>query len=116
MQAVDRGKFDGLGMQTQVEGIEVVAGERGHQDAAKLRVIGGDFQFFRGPADGEVVDQNLALHGAVGHAPQFAKLQIAEMLHADPYSGAKHSQYQAQHIATGHSRNRLSRANRAETA
>ncbi len=68
-------------------------------------IIAGDFQFLRRPADGEVIDKNLPLDGTVRHPPQFSELQIAEMLHPDPYSGPKHSQHQAQACRpVGHSK------------
>ena len=86
----------------QFEGVEIVALESANQDAAHLTEIARAFEFFDGASHGEIVDHDLPLvDGALRHPAKFTELQITKMPRVLP---------------VGHSRNRLSMANIADTA
>src|SRR4029077_16706259 len=92
-QAVAAGQFTGQMKQSQVESIKIVIAKCSHQNAANLIVVGTHFQFFGGSADREVVDEYLPLlHGAMRDPPEFAELQIIEMLYSDPNSSTENSE------------------------
>jgi len=99
------GSISGKRSQVQFEGIEIVAVERGDQNAAQLRVIAGHFEFLDGAAHGKIVDHDLPLiDGALRHAPQLSKLRVIQMLNPKPNAGSHHRQHQTQGAAVGQSK------------
>lgn len=104
-----RGSTDGCGagfagkkFEANVEAVKVIGVEGSLQNAPELFVIVDGFEFFGGAADGEIVDDNLALfEGALTDASQLSEFEIAEALNADPDAGSEHSENQSQGTACG---------------
>jgi len=105
--------FSGKKFEADVEGIEVIATKCSFENAANLIVVAGGFEFFRGAANGKIVDHDLTLlEGAMGNAAEFAEFEITEVLHTDPYADADDGSTRPSELPVGQSRNRLSRRTR----
>src|ERR1700678_1511894 len=88
-------KLAGKEVESNVEAIKIIGIECGLKDATNLFAVANNFQFFRGAANGKIIDDDLALlEGALRDTGQFSQLQIAEALNADPDSGPEHSEHQ----------------------
>ena len=97
---VQRQRLAGLQLHTQAESVKIIAAKRCHENAANLLVVAGNLEFFRGPADGEVVDENLALiEGSLRDACKLSKFEITQVLHSDPYADSQNRKHQSQRTA-----------------
>ncbi len=97
IEQFDGASFSGKQRDVQVEAIEVVATEGREKNPANLLVIASDFEFLRGAAEGQIVDENLGLvEGAVRDAGQFTEFEIAEVLNADPDSDTQHGEHETE--------------------
>ena len=86
----------------QFECIEIIVIEGGDQDAAHLSEISGRFQLLDCAAHRKIVDNNLPLvNGALRHSPQFAKLEVVQVLDSQPDAGPHDRQHQSQGAARG---------------
>jgi hypothetical protein len=97
IERFDGANFSGKHRDTQFETIEVVAAEGREENPANLIVIASDFEFLRGAADGQIVDENLGLvEGTVGDAGQFTEFEIAKVLNTDPDSDSQDGEHEAE--------------------
>ena len=91
------GRIAGQRLNMQLKGVEIVVFEGGGQNTADLVEVGRHFEFFDRAAHGKIVDDDLALlDGALRHPPQFAKLQVVQMLDTQPDAGAHHGEHKSQ--------------------
>jgi hypothetical protein len=97
IERFDGANFSGKHRDIQFETIEVVAAESGEENPANLMEIASDFEFLRGAADGQVIDENLRLaECALRDAGQFTEFEIAEVLNTNPDSDSQHGKHEAE--------------------
>jgi len=97
IERFDGANFSGKHCDTQFETIEVVAAKGREENPANLIEIASDFEFLRGAADGQIVDENLGLvEGTVRDAGQFTEFEIAKVLNTDPDSDSQDGEHEAE--------------------
>src|SRR5579864_1157106 len=97
IERLEGANFSGKQRDIQIETIEVVAAEGREENSANLIEIASNFEFLRGAADGQIVDEDLRLvECALRYAGEFTKFEIAEVLNTDPNSDTQHREHKTE--------------------